>query len=186
MNIITKIDHINKTNIESLSLLIQNTNMLYNDMLFDLLTNIKKTYVKFIMLCNSVNSLIEHIMYYDEIYTNKEEYLKANDKKLEKDIYDSRERIKGITESLHVYMENINYLINSMKYLIKKFMMNYNVEEFDNMFDIVKDYNINFSYDNIKDLDNSNLSQDVNACSCLYSMKSIYNDYNNFINMFNK
>lgn len=185
MNMITKIDHINKTNISSIAYLIQNTNMLYNNQLYDILVNIKKTYVKFIMLCNSVNNLIERIIYYDDLYNNKELYLKTNDKNIEKDIYNSKDRIQGIIESLNIYMENINHIINSMKFLIKRFMINYNIEEFDDMFNIIKDYNINFSYDNIKDIDNGNLSQDINTYSCLYSMKNIYNDYTNFLNIYN-
>lgn len=152
MNIITYTTNTIDKRVELLNNIIEtNTSMkLFDKDVYNDVYDIVLCFKEFAKLCESLNVMIK--LFIDNI--------------------DNKDKLKGLLSSVDIYLTNINNNISNMIYLTKKLGMKIKPKYLGNEADVLFDYNVSFSYDNLKD--NTNIQTDINLSSNVCIMKQIY------------
>ena len=136
----------------------QNSHMkLFDKQTFDNVFDIIKCFKEFAKLCDSMNGMIQMIL--------------ANVNNIDK--------LQGVLSSCDIYLQSFNNEISQMIYLTKTINLRVKPKYFGNDANILFDYNINFSHDNLKD--NTNIDTDIAVSSNVCLMKRVYKMYYDYV-----
>ena len=127
---------------------------------YNILIDIILLFSNFCNMCNGTNSLIAQIIAYKD---NKDKQL-------------------GFVDSSRIYMERLNEIISNMIYLVKKLMMRAKPKYFGSNADILFDYNVTFSYDNLRDAESDVII--VDSTPNITLMKALYKSYMEYFESF--
>ena len=156
-NVITT-DIVNTIIEDRLSLLkeviIENTHLkLFDNDTFELITSILACFKDFVGICNSLNILVNNM---------------AN--------ITDKNKLKAYINSSYVYLDRMNSYISTMIYLTKKLNMTIKPKYIKGKANILFDYDLTFSYDNLKDVRGVNVIE-YSVLSNVSLMKIIYKAY---------
>ena len=127
---------------------------------YNILIDIILLFSNFCNMCNGTNSLISQIVAYK----------------------DNRDKQFGLIDSSHIYMERLNEIISNMIYLVKKLMMCAKPKYFGSNADILFDYNVTFSYDNLRDTGPDVII--IDSTPNITLMKALYKSYVEYFDSF--